>query len=231
VPPTDRDVRVARILGLSFVALFTLATTVLLRDLVGLFADPAADFPAHFDTTSERVRHALGAYALTAGGLAFVGFALKLTAAGEPHLRAQGARLTAAIFAGLAGLAAAALATVPLSISFGQIVGDPGIRDAQEILPQLGYVVLMVPAAIAAACSIWLMTQVASRTAALPPWVLVAGYVAAVAQLFSFYTLPLLLVPLWVLVTSLTLKVGTADDPSAGRQRSRGRERTDCHDF
>jgi hypothetical protein len=206
VSPTDRGIGVTRSFGLSFVALFMLAVTVLLGDVLGLFADPAEAFPAHFDTPSERVRHALGAYALTTGGLAFMGFALKMTAANEPHFQAQGARLTAAIFAGLTGLAAAALATVPMSIAFGQIVGDPGIRDAQEILPQLGYVILMVPAAIAAACSIWLMTRVAARTAALPPWVSVVGYVAAVGQLFSFYTLPLLLVPLWVLVASVTLK-------------------------
>jgi hypothetical protein len=95
---------------------------------------------------------------------------------------------------------------VSLSIAFGRIVGDPGIREAQEILPQLGYVILMVPAALFAACSIWLMARVASRSAALPPWVSAVGYVAAAAQLFSFYTLPLLLLPLWVLTASLTLK-------------------------
>jgi hypothetical protein len=125
---TERDVWCARRIGLGLVALFIVALTVLLGDVLGLFADPAANFPAHFDTAAERLRHAVGGYALTAAGLAFVGFALRVTNAGtnapEPSFDVQGARLTAAAFASLTGLAAA-LTTVSLSIAFGQIVGDP----------------------------------------------------------------------------------------------------------
>jgi hypothetical protein len=126
---TERDVWCARRLGLGFVALFIVALTVLLGDVLGLFADPAANFPAHFDTAAERLRHAVGGYALTAVALAFVGFALRVTNAGtnapEPSFDVQGARLTAAACASLTGLAAAALTTVSLSIAFGQIIGDP----------------------------------------------------------------------------------------------------------
>lgn len=207
---TEREVWGARRLGLGFVALFIVALTVLLGDVLGLFADPAADFPAHFDTAAERLRHAMGGYALTAAGLAFVGFALRVTNAGtnaaESSFDVQGARLTAAAFASLTGLAAAALTTVSLSIAFGQIVGDPGIRRGQEILPQLGYVVLTVPAALSAATSIWFLARVGSRTGVWPRWVSITGYVAAVAQLVSFYTLPLLLLPVWVLAASVVLR-------------------------
>lgn len=100
--------------------------------------------------------------------------------------------------------------SAPFGGAFGQVVGgDPGIRRGQEILPQLGYVVLTVPAALAAATSVWLLARLGSRTGAWPRWVSITGYVAAVSQLNSFYSLPLLLLPAWVLAASITLRAPT----------------------
>jgi hypothetical protein len=206
-------VRGARGYGIAFAVLFSLALTALLGDLVGAFADSAASFPLYFDSSAERLRHAAGAYALAASGLCFLGFAVTSTAGagGDPDVSTgvQAARLSAGVFAALVGVAAAALATVSLSVGFGRITGDPGIRDGQELLPQLGYVLITVPAAMSAAVAIWLVARIGARTAALPRWVTTSGYVVASAQLLSFYTLPLLLLPLWVLGASLGLREQT----------------------
>jgi hypothetical protein len=69
-----------------------------------------------------------------------------------------------------------------------------------------------VPAALAGGHAVFLMTRGASRTSQLPRWMIGAGYFAAAAQLFSFYTLPLLLLPLWVLGACITLRSANADE-------------------
>jgi hypothetical protein len=202
--------RAARLNGVIFVALFTLALTAMLGDLVGAFADSAESFTAYFDTSAGRLRHALGAYLLVASGLAFLGFAVHASAGfvdvpeAKADVRMVG--LVAAVFVALVGLAAAALATVSLSVGFGQIFGDPGIQDGQELLPQLGYVILAVPAALSAAFAIWLLARLGSRTARWPRGVTTAGYVVALLQLLSFYTLPMLLLPLWVVAASISFR-------------------------
>ena len=132
----------SRVCGFEASRLFAVALTALLGELFGAFADSAESFVPYFDTTLERLQHGLGSYLLAASGIAFVGFAVHTAAAllgaqapaNEAHLPG----LIAAVFAGLLGVAAAALATVSLSIGFGQITGDPGIRAGQDLLPQLG---------------------------------------------------------------------------------------------
>ena len=49
-------------------------STALLGDLVGAFADASASF-TYFDSSIERLRHAVGTYLLTASGLVFMTFA------------------------------------------------------------------------------------------------------------------------------------------------------------
>ena len=206
----DGDLRAARRYGIGFAVLFTVALTALLGDLFGAFADSAESFTAYFDSRGQRIRHALGAYLLAGSGLAFLAFAVTSTAAADRVRERAGdvvmARLAAAVCAAATGIGAAALSTVSLSIGFGRITGDPGIRDAEELLPQLGYVVVVVPAALSAGLTICLIAHAAARSAALPRWAVAAGYVAGTAQLLSFYSLPLLLLPLWVLAASAALR-------------------------
>jgi hypothetical protein len=211
----DRDTRAVRLLGVGFAVLFTAALTALLGDLVGAFADSPTTF-TYFDSSGERLRHALGAYVLTASGLVFMAFAVRATTSFEktdPSTDGRTARLTAAAFAALTGLAAAAFTTVSLSVGFGQITGDPGIQEGQELLPQLGYVVLFVPAALSAGHVIFLIARGAARTSRLPQWIIVAGYLVAAAQLFSFYTLPLILLPLWVIGAGISFRPAHAAKP------------------
>jgi hypothetical protein len=141
-----------RAAGVAFAVSFTLAVTVGLGDLLGAFADAADSFAPYFDARPDRLRHATGAYLLSASGLLFVLFMAGLRTLGrdaDSDFRVDMALVTAGAFAALAGVSAAALATVSMSVGFGTITGDPGIREAQHLLPQLGYVVLAVPGALA----------------------------------------------------------------------------------
>ena len=185
-----------------------MATVPLLGDLIGAFADSSSSFD-YFDTTSQRTRHAAGSYLLAASGLAFLGFVVAATQVFDPagdRLDARVARLASAVFAAVTGVCAAALATVSLSIGFGQITGDPGIERGRELLPQLGYVLLFVPGALSAGLVALLVTRGLALARRLPTWMVVVGYVTGLAQLASFYTLPMLLVPLWVLGVALTVR-------------------------
>lgn len=118
----DRRVRAARLYGMAFVVLFSLALTALLGELFGAFADSAESFTPYFDSSAERFRHTMGAYALAASGIGFLGFAVTSTANAvgvqEVSTEVQIARLTAAVFAALVGVAGASLATVSLSVGF-----------------------------------------------------------------------------------------------------------------
>ena len=210
---TSASLRTTRLLGVGFAVLFTVAlSTLLLGDLIGAFADAAATFATHVDSSGELWRHAVGAVLLCVSGLVFLGFvagmsdSLSRHGSADPWPGTRSARAVATVFAAQVGVAAAALATVSLSMGFGRITGDPGIQEAQSVLPQLGYVVLFVPAALTAGLAVALLARSASRGSALPGWVVVAGYVAGAAQLAGILTLPLLLLPLWVLLASLTLR-------------------------
>lgn len=84
--------------------------------------------------------------------------------------------------------------------------GDPGIEKGQELFPQLGYVVLFVPAALSAGVAIFLLARAAARSSRLSPWMAGAGYAAASAQLLSLSSLPMHLVPLWVRGAAITFR-------------------------
>lgn len=195
--------RATRVAGGSFAVLFAVALTALFGDLYGAFADAAETFPPYFDSSPDRLRHAFGAYVLSAAGLAFLAFVVCVNAGSTEVVATRIADLAAAGFAALLGVAAAAFGTVSLSVGFGRMTGDPGIQRGVELLPQLGYVLVTVPAALAAGLAIWLTARTGARAAGLPRSLVVAGYVVALAQLISFFTLPLVLLPAWALAVSV----------------------------
>jgi hypothetical protein len=112
----------------------------------------------------------------------------------------------AGVFTTLLCVAAAALATVSMSIGFGTITGDPGIRQGQDLLPQFGYVLITVPGALAGGVTVWLLARSAGRVGVLSRPLVIAGQVTALVQLFAFYLLPMALLPLWVLLASLAAR-------------------------
>ena len=221
---SNRDTRSLRLLGFGFALLFTVATIALFGDLVGAFADAGPSF-AYFDTSSDRLRHAAGAYLLTFSGLLFIAFAVRLTEPLETPIQRSTevflARASATAFASFVGVTAAAFATVSLSVEFGSITGDPGIEQGRDLLPQFGYVVLFIPGALCAGGTIVLLARGAARTGQLPVWVILGGYLVAAAQLFSVLTLPLILVPLWVLAACVCVR-RSHDDAGHSRLQAQG---------
>ena len=174
---------------------------VLLGELVGSFADPDRQFVELFSRSGDRIAFIAGSVLLLLAGLAFVWFAHTVSReAGQHRL---GLLITGASAGGGMIVAALAFATVPLSIQFGSITGDPGLESGQAVLPQLGYVALglgaMVPAAI--------FIAVAARTPGLlPRWLAVSSYpVAVLVALTAFLFMPIVLFVPWVAVSTVVI--------------------------
>lgn len=97
-------------------------------------------------------------------------------------------------------VAALAWATVPLSITFGALVDDPGFESGHSVLPQLGWVALGLGAMLPAGIFIAIAARVPGL---LPRWLSLASYpVAVLVWLTAFLFLPLVLFVLWVIAVT-----------------------------
>jgi hypothetical protein len=128
---------------------------VLVGDQAGAFADSERAYAELFGDTSHRVEDLTGSVLLIVSAIAFGVFAQLIAFALEPGasryawtlvVRVSGLLAATAILA-----AGAAFATVPASLVIGDFFDDPGIVTAQNILPSLGYVMLVFGAVIPAA--------------------------------------------------------------------------------
>lgn len=186
--------------GVLFAVLFV-AAAVSLGDLLGSFADPDQAFVDRFADDGNRIRDIVGSYLLVLAGLAFVWFALALSREAEDH-RAP-LLVTAALTAGGMILAGVALAAVPWSISFGELVDDPGLQQGQAVLPQFGYVALALGAMAPAAAFVVI---VARAPGLLPRWLSGISYPVALLLLLAvFIFFPLLIFPAWIFAVTVTL--------------------------
>ena len=70
--------------------------------------------------------------------------------------------------------------------------------------------VLAVPAALAGGLAVWLMAGLGARNGTLPRWIAGVGWGVGVAQLFAFYTLPMVLLPLWRLIAAFGMRSSSA---------------------
>lgn len=199
-----------RLAGLAFVVLFV-AGVALFGELLGAAGDPDSTFDAYFSERGNRARDIAGGYLLAMSGVALIAFAHEL----ERRLREPaevGARfglvfLFGATAGGLIMVAAAALMTVSLAISFGRAFDDTGqFATGASALPQFGYVLLCVLAVIPAAAMIVAASLAALRTGALPRWVAYAGFPLALLLLLLGSTVgALVLLPVWVGAASLLI--------------------------
>ena len=186
--------------GSVFVVLFV-GSVVLLGELVGSFADSDAQFVTLFSDSGNRIGYIAGSVLLVLAGLAFVWFADAVSHEARQHRPAL--LITAASTAGGMIVAALAFATVPLSIQFGSLTGDPGLESGQAVLPQLGYVAFGLGAMIPAGIFI----AIAARTPGLlPRWLAVSSYpVAVLVALTAFLFMPFVLFVLWVVAASVAI--------------------------
>ncbi len=186
--------------GSAFVVLF-LASSVLLGDLVGSFADSDAQFVTLFSDAGNRIGYIAGSILLVLAGLAFVWFAHALSC--ETGTRRAALVITGATAGSGMIVAALAFATVPLSIQFGSAFGDPGLQAGQAVLPQLGFAALGLGAMLPA--GIFIALAAATRDL-LPRWLIVASWpVALLVSLTAFLYLPMILFVLWVVAATVTV--------------------------
>jgi hypothetical protein len=186
--------------GAVFVVLFVAAFVVSLGDLVGTFADPDEAFVDHFADEVNRVRDIAGSYLLAFAGLAFAWFAQTMSL--QADVRRVPILVAGSIAGGAMVVAAAAFATVPMSLWFGSLVDDPGLQQGQAVLPQLGYVLLGLGAMVPAAA---FMMLVASSSGLLPRWLTLVSYpAAALVSVTALLFMPLFVFTAWVIASAAT---------------------------
>ncbi len=190
--------RVGAWMGIAFSVLF----------VVGTFIQPspkdsknATQWAVLWNSSSNRTKQILGAYLVVFGLLAFIWFASKLRSAlGD----GAGMMLTfGSVFAAMGMLFALVGTAIAGNKAFTSAPVPSGALSQQ--LSGLAAGILVVPGALAAGVFVALASYLARRGGVLPGWLTIAGYVVAVLQLAAVIFFPLLLVPLWVLVTSIVL--------------------------
>jgi hypothetical protein len=197
------SVSLRRASGSAFVGLI-IVSAVMYGDLMGAFGDPDHVFAEHYASEANRRNDIIGAYLLAFAGLAFLVFSRTFGARAEdapaaiwPHIAAA----VGALFSGLLITAAAALSAVSLSIVFGEGFGDERpFNSGYAIVPQLGTVLLVVAAPLAAAAFILAVTFARPGLSAVD---MVFGLACAVALVFGVLYIPLLALPVWVLVATM----------------------------
>lgn len=176
-----------------FVGLF------LVGDQAGAFADSDRAYAELFADSAHRVQDLIGSALLIVSAVAFAAFVQFMAPPLEPGspryewsvlVRIGGTSVAAAFV-----VAGGALATVPASLVLGDFYGDPGIVTAQNVLPSLGYVMLVVGAVVAAL----LVMGASTRLGLFPRWFVRATAVVAVLLIVTAPTVATMaLLSVWV---------------------------------
>ena len=189
--------RNASVAGVVFALLFVVSL-VMLGDLLGSFADSDRSFESHFSDGFNRARDIVGSLSLVLAGYAMVWFAIAI--GGVRQDRRTLLVTTASLASAGMILAGLALVTVPLSISFGDIFDDPGLGVGQAVLPQFGYVALVIGGMLPAAA---LVIVIARTPSLIPRWLSVSGYPVAGLLLLAVAVGPMVLLPAWIATVSV----------------------------
>ncbi|HEY6379066.1 MAG TPA: hypothetical protein VI316_07785 [Candidatus Dormibacteraeota bacterium] len=203
--------RWAPVSGILFVPLLVVGFGMVTTNL-DTNKDPASKFVSYYSDSGNRAQILVGMYLVILASLAFAAFAGCLVV----RVRAAGGSATAlvasaAVFCTLLGLAGAAWGWLAGDIAFG---GNPvPSGDLLRNLPQLGFPILLVPGAIAAAVFLAAAGLDGRRLGVLPGWLSILAFVAAALLLFSVAFFPFLALPLWVLVASITMLVRPVPEP------------------
>ena len=208
---TGSSARVGRVgawMGIAFAVLFVVGTFV---QPVPKHQKSVTEWAQLWNSSSNRTKQILGAYLVVFGLLAFIWFASKLRSAlGD----GAGMMLTfGSVFAAMGMLFALVGTAIAGNKVFTSAPVPPGPLSQQ--LSGLAAGILVVPGALAAGVFVAIASYLARRGGALPGWLTIAGYVVAILQLAAVVFFPLLLVPLWVLITSIVLLRREAGDAAA----------------
>lgn len=187
---------------------------ILVGDQAGAFADSDRAYAELFADTSHRVEDLVGSALLIVAAVAFgifVQFMAPAQGPGSPRYEwtvvvRVGGTLVATAFV----VAGGALATVPASLVIGDFFDDPGIVAAQNVLPSLGYVMLIAGAGIAAT----VVMGGSTRLGLFPRWFVQATAVAAVLLIVTASSVSTMaLLPVWV-ATSAVLQSRNKETPT-----------------
>jgi hypothetical protein len=217
-----RAPRAAGAAGLLFAVLF-IGSLLLLQGAPG--AGSSADEIARwYLRTDAKHLGIVGLYLAPFAGIAFLWFIAVI----RSHIGEREDQFFATVFLGSGLLfvamlfVAAAAAGAPLvSVKFqGAPLPSP---DAIGLARALAYTFLYVYAVRAAAVFMIAVSTLALRTASLPRWLVIVGYVTAALMLLSvsFFKFVVLLFPLWVAAVSIVI-LFTARLPDASRPGSGG---------
>ena len=166
----------------------------------------AGDFEEFYVTDDNTATALIGAVLLTLGAIALLWFFHTLRAA-MAGTDAGFGRACAAIGLALIAGSGAILAgpSAVQVVSDGEFVGE----QIAHTFAQAGYGLMLVPGALFLGAAVVVLSLVGRRAGVLLPWAAIAGIVAGALQVVSFLWIPALLIPLWVLVTSLAgLRLG-----------------------
>lgn len=194
--------------GIAFAILFIAGFVCVAQ--VPAYDEPDAAWVAMVDDSGDRLVTVIGTLLLSAAGLLLMAFTSTLAAyvrgtAGKGPTHLAGILQGAGVIAGVTLLVAAVTGgSMSAGVTFAPEFSAPS-GEVLRVLDQLAIGILLVGTGWSTAVVIACASRLAARTGMLPGWLTTAGLVVAVLLLASVQFLPILLIPVWALVTGVVL--------------------------
>jgi hypothetical protein len=182
---------------------------LMLGKLLTTFPGPASRYAAATASTGAAVTQLVGALALAGAGVAFAVAVTRLTRIAQSVAGGDYgavARAAATAYAALVGTAAAALSTDPLARLLGAPAATSGAGLDPATLPFLGYALLVVPGAVAAAVAVFGTTFAAWRAGRISTALAMIGFAVSLLLVGSVLLVPVPLLPIWLVATSFVIR-------------------------
>jgi hypothetical protein len=142
----------------------------------------------------------IGLFLLTIGTLALLWFFHDLrTAIGSTEAGFGWAVAALGLAVVVAGASVLVGPSAVQAFSDADFVGQP----VAHALASAGFGAMLVPGSLALGLGVGVLSYEARRTAVLPQWACIAGFVAAILQLGAIIWIPSFAIPLWVLLASV----------------------------
>jgi len=172
---------------------------------------PDAEWVDWFDKDANTTGAVIATLIMVVAALTIIvfaaGLAARLRAAGGQ--RANAVMLVGAAVAAGTAFMVGAMTTSALAgaIAFAPDFPVPGPEDiyVAKAIEQIGFGIVLVAGGWSSALMVAIASFSARRTGQLPTWLTTGGIVVAVLLLASIAFLPLLLLPIWLLVTGIVL--------------------------
>jgi hypothetical protein len=160
----------------------------------------ASDFEDFYVTDDNTSLPVIGMFVLTIGALALLWFFHDLrTAIGTSDAGFGWAAAALGLAVVVAGACLLAGPSAVQAFSDEEFVGQP----VAHAFASAGFAAMLIPGSFLLGLGVGVLSFTGRRVGVLPPWVAVAGYVAAILQLAAFIWIPSFAIPLWVLLASV----------------------------